>query len=47
MCKLDTLYDLTKDKRTSLFCHMVGDEEKKFYNTDTRALYYETFYAIT
>jgi hypothetical protein len=36
---------LAREKHSSLLCNSVSDEaQKKFYNFDTRVLYYKTFY---
>jgi hypothetical protein len=38
------LASLTRDKCFSLYAQSIVDNEKKFYNNDTRGMYYKTFY---
>jgi len=36
-----------RDKRSSLFCANVSDEEKKFYNIDANSHCYQTFFFVS
>jgi hypothetical protein len=37
----------TKEKHPSLFCLLISDEGKRFYNIATRGQWYKTFFFVT